>query len=35
MNRVPATDLQHVVGVPLPAITDEVPCATTARGVRR
>ena len=24
MNGVPATDLQHVVGVPLPAITDEV-----------
>ena len=24
MNRVLATDLQHVAGVPLPAITDEV-----------
>jgi len=24
MNGVPATDLQHVAGVPLPAITDEV-----------
>jgi len=24
MNRVPATDLQHVSGIPLPAITDEV-----------
>lgn len=24
MNRVLATDLQHIAGVPLPAITDEV-----------